>query len=92
MRFRNGRLSLDGYVQVWRWQQPLRLVFAPQARSGDLNLDFVEGQLGPITVPESIVDELGRWIAWVILAGRDYAEITRIDANNGTFSFSGRLR
>jgi hypothetical protein len=68
----------------------LRLVLAPRAADGELVLDFVEGTLGPVSVPEGLVDLVGRALARLILAGGDYVEISKIEVSQGSLTLSGR--
>jgi hypothetical protein len=55
-----------------------------------LVLDFVEGKLGPIPVPEFLVDGLGAGLAKLILAGDRFVEISKIQVNPGSLTLSGR--
>jgi hypothetical protein len=90
--FKNdGRLILRGYGRLWRWRQPIRVVVAPAANGDSLDLDFVEGQLGPLPLPEFLFDPVGKLLAKVLLAGRDYAEISELTVGNGTMTFAGSL-
>lgn len=87
----DGRLILRGYGRLWRWRQPIRVVVAPSAIDNALDLDFVEGQLGPLPLPEFLFDPIGKLLAKVLLAGRDYAEISELTVGNGTMTFAGSL-
>ena len=87
---RNGQMIVRGYGAVLGLRLPLRLVMAPQASSGELVLDFVEGTLGPLSVPEGIVDLVGKGLARLILAGDDYVEVSKIEVSNGSLTISGR--
>jgi len=86
----NGQMIVRGYGQVLGQRQALRLVLAPHASEGELALDFVEGNLGPVPVPEGVVDLVGKGLASLILAGRDYVEISKIQVTNGSLTLSGR--
>jgi hypothetical protein len=86
----SGQIVARGELAFLRWRQPVRFVIAPHATSGEMVLDFVEGQVGPLTVPEVIFDLLGKGIAEVLLLGQDYAEITQIAVTQGTLTISGR--
>lgn len=88
----NGHVIVRGYAEALGQRQPLRLVFAPHASGGELELDFVEGNLGPVTVPEVLIDQVGKGLARAVLAGQDYVEIAKIEVGNGTLSVSGRYR
>jgi len=79
------KLSDNGQVRSVR--QPLRLVVAPRARDGEMVLDFVEGNLGPVDLPEGLLDVIGKGLVKVILAGQDWAEIT---IGEGTLTLRGR--
>jgi hypothetical protein len=65
-------------------------VVAPQVSDGELVLDFVEGNLGPVPLPESLIDLVGRGLLQVILLGQDVAEITQIDVAAGVLTLAGR--
>jgi hypothetical protein len=86
----NGQIIVRGYGQVRKVRQPLRLVVAPRAREGELVLDFVEGNLGPVPLPEQLFDVVGQGLSKVILAGQEWAEITEITVREGTLTIRGR--
>jgi hypothetical protein len=86
----NGQMVVRGYAQLLSLRQPLRLVMAPRASQGELVLDFVEGDLGPLSVPEGLVDLVGKGLARLILAGHDYVEVSRIEVADGSLTLSGR--
>ena len=86
----NGHVVVRGYVQARNVRQPVRVVVAPHARRGELALDFVEVKLGPLPLPESLFDAIGKGLSSVILAGQDYAEIQEIVVGEGTLTVRGR--
>jgi hypothetical protein len=86
----DGRIVVRGYVAVLFWQWPTRIVVAPRASQGEMVLDFVEGNLGRISMPEVVFDLIGRGLARAILAGQQYAEITQIRVSEGQLTISGR--
>jgi hypothetical protein len=79
-----------GYLRFLRWQLPLHFVIAPRASRGELALDFVSGQVGPIGLPELLFDPLGNALARVILAGQAFAEVTQISVREGELTIAGR--
>jgi len=83
----NGRILIRGTVALLTVRQPVRLVVAPRASQGELVLDFVEGQLGPVPMPEFLFDYVGQGLAGALLAGQEYAEITEIRVGEGTLTF-----
>lgn len=86
----NGHAIGRGELAFLRWRLPVRVVVAPHAASGEMTLDFVEGQVGRFALPEIVFDLLGKGIARALLAGQAYAEITQISVQAGTFTISGR--
>ncbi|MDX1599983.1 MAG: hypothetical protein R3191_00560 [Anaerolineales bacterium] len=88
----DGRMIVRGYGVLWRWRQPLRVVIAPRASEGELELDFVEGQLGSLPLPEFLFDPLGNLLSQALLAGQDYAAITELTVGDGVLTFAGELR
>ena len=93
VRFRgNGRVIARGTLTLLRWQWPARFVLAPHAAEGEMVFDFVEGQLGPLPVPEVVFDLLGQGIAAALMAGQEVAEITQIRVEAGTLTVSGRVQ
>jgi hypothetical protein len=88
----NGHIIIRGYVEVLDQGQPLRLVLAPRASRGELVLDFVEGKLGPVSVPEELVDQIGSGLAKLIMSGDEYIEIAEIRVDDGTLTLSGGYR
>jgi hypothetical protein len=87
---RNGQIIVRGYAEVLVLRQPLRLVMAPRASAGELVLDFVEGSLGPLSVPKDLIDLVGQGLARLILTGSDYVEVSRIEVADGSLTLSGR--
>ena len=88
----NGHLVIRGYGEALGQRQPLRLVLAPRASEGEMVLDFVEGNLGPVDVPEVLVDQVGKGLVKVILAGQNFVEVTQIRVGAGTLTVDGRYR
>ena len=86
----NGQIIVRGYGQVLGLREPLRLVLAPRASKGELVLDFVEGTLGPVSVPEGLVDLVGKGLARLILAGSDYVQVSKIEVSGGSLTLRGR--
>ena len=86
----NGQMIVRGYGELLGLRLPLRLVMAPRASEGELVLDFVEGTLGPLSVPEGIVDLVGKGLARLILAGNDYVEVSKIEVADGSLTLSGQ--
>jgi hypothetical protein len=85
-----GQMIVRGYGEVLGMRLPLRLVMAPRASAGELVLDFVEGTLGPLSVPEGVVDLVGKGLARLILAGNDYVEVSKIEVADGSLTLSGQ--
>jgi hypothetical protein len=88
----SGHIVVRGYAGLLRWRWPVRVVVAPRASQGEMVLDFVEGTLGSVDMPEVIFDLIGKGLAQAILAGQEYAEITEIGVGAGTLTISGRYR
>lgn len=86
----NGHVIVRGNARFSIVSVPFRAVAAPRASQGELVLDFVEGRLGPMPMPEILFDYLGRALARAFLAGRDYAEISEITVTDGVMTVSGR--
>jgi hypothetical protein len=86
----DGQIIVRGYGQLRNIRQPLRVVVAPRAEDGELVLDFVEGNLGPVPLPEPLFDLIGEGLTRVILLGQEWAEITQIDVSAGVLTVSGR--
>lgn len=86
----NGHIVIRGYAAAPGVRQPLRLVMAPRASAGELVFDFVEGTLGPVSVPDTLVNLVGTGLAHLILAGSDYVEITKIEVSDGLLTLDGR--
>lgn len=87
----DGRMILRGYGVLGSWRLPLRVVTKPRASQGAIQLDFVDGQVGRLPLPEFLFDPLGRMISRALLAGRDYAEISELTVGAGTLTFRGRV-
>lgn len=91
VRFRsNGHMVVRGDVRLLILRLPVRVVAAPRASEGELVLDFVEGQVAAVPMPELIFDLLGRGLSSAILLGQDYAQVTEITIGPGTLTVRGR--
>jgi len=86
----NGDVVARGEFALLRWRFPARFVVAPEASEGEMVLDFVEGQIGRVNLPEPVFDLLGKGVAQALLAGQEYAEISQIRVSAGTLTISGR--
>ncbi len=86
----NGHIIVRGQARFLVAGVPFRLVTAPHAARGELVLDFVEGRLGPMPMPEFLFDYLGQGLARALLAGQEYAEITEVRVADGVMTVSGR--
>jgi hypothetical protein len=86
----DGRIDVRGYVTFLFWKWPVHAIVSPRASRGEMELDFVEGKLGPITMPEAAFDLVGKGLAGALLAGQDYAEISEIKASKGKLTVQGR--
>ena len=86
-----GEIVVAGYVKAWMWQQPALVVFAPRARTGQLEFDFVKGKLGRLPAPEWAFDQLGRLVSSLILQGREYAEISNLTVSEGRLTFEAAV-
>lgn len=88
----NGQIIARGYGEIRGRSQPIRLVFAPRASAGELELTFVEGMVGPIAVPDELINAVGSGVARAILAGNAYAEITELRVEEGVLTFGGQRK
>lgn len=86
----SGSMLVRGEARFLVLSLPVRVVTAPRASQGELVLDFVEGQLGPVPMPEILFDYIGKGLARALLAGREVAEITEIRVTDGVLTVSGR--
>jgi len=86
-----GEVVVAGDILAWRFRQPALVVFAPHARSGELELDFREGRLGRLPAPEFAFDLLGDLVASLILRADEYAEIREITVQDGRLVFEGSV-
>lgn len=87
----NGEVVVAGFIQAWWFRQPGLFVFSPRAADGELSLDFVNGRLGRLPLPEFAFDWMGGAAVRALQLGRDYAEIREITVGDGTLTFEGRL-
>ena len=91
VRFRaDGSAVIRGSGKFLFLTVPARVVVAPRVEAGTLVFDFVEGQLGRVGLPESIVDRAGEALVSLILAGQNYAAITDIRITEGTLRLRAR--
>jgi len=86
----SGEIVVRGFLKLLVVRVPARVVTAPRASEGELVLDFVEGQLGPLPMPEVVFDYLGGQLSRALLAGKEYGEITEIRVADGVITISGR--
>ena len=88
----SGEIVIRGYAEVVGQRQPFRLVIVPQASQGNLVLDFVEGQFGPVPIPKELADQVFDTLASSFLAANAAIEFTDVTVGDGTFSIDGVLR
>jgi len=85
-----GQLIVRGEVSWLFLRLPVRAVAAPRAEDGELELDFVEGQVGAVGMPELVFDLLGRGVSEAVLLGQAHARITEISVGAGMLIVRGR--
>lgn len=85
----DGQMIVEGYGRIGSWRQPLRVVTAPRASDGELDLQFVEGQIGGLPLPAFIFNPIGKALAALILAGSDSVQVHEIRIQQGTMTVSG---
>ena len=85
----NGQIVLRGDIEYEGYMQPIRLVAQPNAVDGSLQVDIIEGRLGPIPVPDSILSQAEEQLAQAILAGQEYAQLDEIRVQAGTLTLTG---
>jgi hypothetical protein len=91
VRFRgNGEMLVRGRIRFLILELPVRIVTAPRASEGELALDFVEGQLGAVPMPEVLFDALGQGLSSAILLGEEYVRVTEISVRSGTLTMRGQ--
>lgn len=84
-----GQIDIRATGQLGERERPIHLVLAPRASQGELELDFVEGSLGGLPIPELIFDSIGNLMARLILAGQDYIRVNEITVVQGSLTLSG---
>lgn len=86
----SGELIVRGEMSWLFFRLPVRAVAAPQAEDGELELDFVEEQVGAVPMPELVFDLLGRGVSEAVLLGQACARITDIRVGARTLTVRGR--
>lgn len=84
-----GQIDIRAVGQVGDSERPIQLVFAPRASAGELELDFVAGNLGGLPMPELIFDPIGNLLARMILAGQEFIRVDEITVVQGSLTLSG---
>lgn len=84
-----GQIDMRATGRVGERERSVHLVLAPRASQGELELDFVEGNLGGLPIPELIFDPIGNLLARLILAGQDYIQVNEITVVHGSLTLSG---
>jgi hypothetical protein len=87
----SGEMILRGYGRISTLRLPLRVVLTPTIQEGQINFDFVEGQLGSLPLPALLFDPLGVVIGRALTAGQDYAQITVLSVTEGALTFAGQI-
>lgn len=88
----DGRLIARGDIGFLRWGLPVRMVLAPTASDGELALNFVEGQIGPVALPAFVFNLLDRGLAELLLLGQAYAQVQEVAVTEGAFTIRGQYR
>lgn len=85
----DGSIILRGDIEFEGQSQPIRVVAKPTATDGTLNVDIVEGRIGPVPVPTGILDQVEDQLAQAILAGQNYARVDSVVVEEGTLTVTG---
>lgn len=92
VRFKSdGSIIVRGTVRFGFVDLPARLVFAPTVSDGELDLGFVEGQMGRLPIPGSVVGLIESGVERALVAGHDIGTVTRVTVGDGTIVFAGSL-
>jgi len=87
----DGRMIVRGYGRIGGNRLPLRVVTRPRAGAGELEFEFVEGQIGRLPLPRLLFNPLGRTLSRALLAGQSFVEISRLEVGAGTLTFTGQV-
>jgi len=85
----NGQIVLRGNIEYEGYMQPIRLVAEPSAVAGSLQVNIVEGRIGPVPVPDSILSQAEEQLGQAILAGQQYASLDEVRVEAGTLALTG---
>ncbi|MGH2542837.1 MAG: hypothetical protein ACRDIB_08570 [Ardenticatenaceae bacterium] len=85
----DGTIIVRGQLEFEGSAQPLRVVARPSVANQQLQLDIVEGRIGPIPVPGAILDQVEGLLATAILQAQNYAELQEVRVEAGTLTLSG---
>jgi hypothetical protein len=88
----SGEVAIRGYAEIAGQRQPFRLVIAPKTVDGNLVLDFVEGQFGPVPIPKELADQVFDQMALGFAAADTAIQFKDVKVGAGTFSISGALK
>lgn len=91
----NGEVVVRGQVRLILADVPFRVVTAPRVSEGRLELDFTQGQIGPLPIPQALFDSLDHGLNQLVLIGQEYAEgaeieVNEIEVTEGLITVSGR--
>lgn len=85
----DGTIILRANIDFQGQQQTIRVVARPTAANGSLQVDITEGSIGPVPVPESLLNQVEGQLAEAILAGQTYARLDEIRVEEGSLTLTG---
>lgn len=85
----DGTIVMRGDIEYEGYMQPIRLVAQPSVVEGSLQVDVIEGRLGPVPVPNAILDQAQDYLAQAILAGQKYARLDEVRVEAGLVTLTG---
>ncbi len=86
----DGTVILRSIIDFQGQQQTIRVVARPTVANGSLQVDITEGSIGPVPVPETILNQVEGQLAEAILAGQTYARLDEIRVEEGTITLTGQ--
>jgi hypothetical protein len=86
----DGNIVVRGQIEFQGNTQPIRIAAQPALVDGNLEMQNIEGRIGPVPVPGAILEAIDSTITQAILAGQDYAQVTDVQVGAGTLTLSGQ--
>lgn len=86
VRLRAGAIHISGKAAVGPVTQDLIIAIRPSVRNNAIALEVIEAKVGPMAVPEPLLNTITEQIRETLSANKQVGELKSIEVNDGTLT------